>query len=62
MGDNIHLRMVHKRAKGNAAKNAAAANRLADGDRITDRTAEQSRCAQARKSLDQRRIESGDGS
>jgi hypothetical protein len=62
MGDNIHLRMVHKRAKSNAAENAAAANRLADGDCITDRAAEQSRRGQARKSLDQHRIESGDGS
>jgi hypothetical protein len=62
MGDNIHLRMVHKRAKGNTAENAAAANRPTDGDRITDRTAEQSRRVQARKSLDQHRIESGDGS
>jgi hypothetical protein len=62
MGDNIHLRMVHKRAKGNAAEYSAAAGRLADGDCITDRAAELSRRAQARKSLDQHRIESGDGS
>jgi len=62
MGDNVHLRMVHKRANRNAAEYAAAANRLAHGGCTTERAAEQSWRAQARKSLDQHRIESGDGS
>jgi hypothetical protein len=61
MGDNVHLRVTRKRAKSDAAANAVAANRLAHRRGIKDRTAAQSRQAQARKSLDQHRIQSGDG-
>ena len=62
MGDNVHLRVTRKRAKSDAAANAVAANRLAHRRGITDRITAQSRQAQARKSLDRHRIESGDGS
>jgi hypothetical protein len=62
MGDNVHLRVTRKRAKSDAAADAAAVNRLARGRGITNRTAAQARQVQARKSLDQHRIESGDGS
>ena len=62
MGDNVHLRVTRKRANSDAAANAAAVNRLTHARGITDRTAAQLRHAQARKSLDQHRIESGDGS
>jgi len=50
MGDIVNLRMARKRA-----------NRLAHGRPKIDRAAEQSRREQARKSLDQHRIETGDG-
>jgi hypothetical protein len=62
MGDNVHFRLTRKRTSRDAAENAAAINWYAHGRGITDRTAVQSRGAQARKRLDQHRIESGDGS
>lgn len=61
MGHIVNLRMARKRAKRHAAEQDAAANRLAHGRRKMDRAAEEFRHEQARKSLDQHRIETGDG-
>jgi hypothetical protein len=61
MGDIVNLRMARKRAKRHAAETEAASNRLAHGRPKSDRAAEQSQREQARKSLDQHRIEMGDG-
>lgn len=62
MGDNVHLRVARKRAKRDAAGNTAAVSGLAHGHGTTNRNAARSRRVRARKSLDQHRIESGDGS
>ena len=61
MGDIVNLRLARKRAKRHAAENEAATNRLAHGRPKIDRSAERSRREHVRKSLDQHRIESGDG-
>jgi hypothetical protein len=61
MGDIVDLRMARKRAKRHAAENEAATKRFAHRRPKSDRTAEQSRREQARKSFDRHRIELGDG-
>jgi Domain of unknown function (DUF4169) len=62
MGDIVNLRTARKQAKRRQAEQKAASNRLAHGRSKLERTLEQSRSEKARKSLDQHRIETGDGS
>jgi hypothetical protein len=61
MGDLVNLRNARKQAKRRQAEAEAAAHRLAHGQSKPQRILEQSRSEKARKSLDQHRIETGDG-
>jgi hypothetical protein len=61
MGDIVNLRTARKRAKRLEAEQNAASSRLAHGRSKAERALEQSRGDQARKSLAQHRIETGDG-
>jgi hypothetical protein len=61
MGDLVNLRNARKQAKRRRAEETAAANRLAHGRSKVERNLAQSRSDKARKSLDQHRIETGDG-
>jgi len=61
MGDIVNLRTARKRAKRGEAEHAAAARRLTYGRSKAERTAEQLRSDKAQRSLDQHRIETGDG-
>jgi len=61
MGDLVNLRNARKQAKRRQAEAKAAAHRLAHGRTKAQRMLEQSRSDKARKSLDQVRIETGDG-
>jgi hypothetical protein len=60
MGD-IAYRRMRKPARTYAAEGKVAAIRLAYGGKEPNRTATQSPREQARKSLDQRQIEKGEG-
>jgi hypothetical protein len=62
MGDIVNLRTARKQAKRREAEQKAASNRLTHGRSKRERTLEQSQSEKARKSLDQHRIETGDGS
>ena len=61
MGDIVNLRTARKRAKRRQAEQKAASNRLTHGRSKAERTLERSRSCKADKSLDQHRIETGDG-
>jgi hypothetical protein len=61
MGPIVNLRTERKRPKRRQAEQAAASRRLAHGISKAERNLEQSRCDKARRSLDQQRVETGDG-
>jgi len=61
MGPVVNLRIERKRAKRRKAEQAAAANRLAHGRSKADQNLKRARSDKDRRSLDQHRIESGDG-
>jgi hypothetical protein len=60
MSDLVNLRTARKQAKRRAAEQTAAANRLLRGRSKAQQKLQQSRSDQARKTLDQHRIETGD--
>jgi len=61
MGPIINLRSERKRAKRRQAEREAAANRLINGRSKAEQNLERSRSDKARSSLDQHRVETGDG-
>jgi hypothetical protein len=61
MGPIVNLRTERKRAKRLKAEQRAAANRLAHGRSKAERNLERVRSDKDRTSLDQHRIETGDG-
>ena len=61
MGDLVNLRTARKRARRRRAEQEAASSRLVHGRSKSDRALEQSRSERAQRSLDQHRIERGDG-
>ena len=61
MGDVINLRTTRKQAKRQQAEQQAAANRLAFGRSKAERTRTQVQDDKAQRTLDQHRIETGDG-
>jgi hypothetical protein len=61
MGDLVNLRTARKRAKRRRAEQTAAANRLGFGRSKLERNLTQSKSDKAQRSLDQHRIETGDG-
>jgi hypothetical protein len=61
MGDLVNLRTARKRAKRRRAEQMAAANRLGHGRSKSERNLSQSKNDKAHRSLDQHRIETGDG-
>jgi hypothetical protein len=61
MGNLLNLRTARKRAKRRQAEHEAASSRLAHGRPKAERALAQSRSDKASKSLDQHRIETGDG-
>jgi hypothetical protein len=61
MGDLVNLRTARKQAKRRQAEAKAAVHRLAHGRSKAERSLARSRDDKASKSLDQHRIETGDG-
>jgi hypothetical protein len=61
MGPIVNLRTERKRAKRRNAEQKAAANRLAHGRPKAEQNLERVRSDKDRRSLDQHRIETGDG-
>ena len=61
MGDLVNLRTARKRAKRRQAEQDAEASRRLHGRSKIERTLEESRSEKAQKSLDQHRIQTGDG-
>jgi hypothetical protein len=61
MGPIINLRSERKRAKRRQDEREAAANRLLHGRSKAEQNLERSRSDKARSSLDQHRVERGDG-
>ncbi len=61
MGPFVNLRSERKRAKRRDAEQKAAANRLAHGRAKAEQNLERLRSDKDRRSLDQHRIETGDG-
>jgi hypothetical protein len=61
MGDVINLRTKRKQAKRLQAEQKAAANRLTFGRSKADRNRAQAQNDKAQRTLDQHRIETGDG-
>jgi hypothetical protein len=61
MGDLVNLRTERKRAKRRQAAQTAATNRLVYGRPKAEQALEQSRNEKARRSLDQHRMQTGDG-
>ena len=61
MGPIVNLRTERKRAKRRNAEQKAAANRLAHGRSKAEQNLERVRSDKDRRSLDQHRIETGDG-
>jgi hypothetical protein len=61
MGDVVNLRTARKRAKRGQAEQEATTNRLAHGRTKSDRTQTRATSDKAQRSLDQHRIETGDG-
>jgi hypothetical protein len=60
MGDLVNLLTARKRAKRQQAKQKAASNRLLHGRSKAERTLQEARSEQARKGLEQHRIERTD--
>jgi len=61
MGDLVNLRVARKQAKRRRAEQEAASARVVHGRSKRERILEQSRSDKAERSLDQHRIERGDG-
>lgn len=61
MGPIINLRTERKRAKRRQAEQAAASRRLTHSISKAAQNLEQARSDKARRSLDQHRVETGDG-
>jgi hypothetical protein len=61
MGNLVNLRTERKRAKRRQAEQKAASNRLVHGRSKAERALEQARNDKSRKSVEQHRIETGDG-
>lgn len=61
MGDLVNLRTARKRVKRRQAEQDAASSRLVHGRSKSERALEQSRSNKAQRSLEQHRIERGDG-
>jgi hypothetical protein len=61
MGDVINLRTSRKQARRQLAEQTAAANRLAHGRSKTDRERAKLQDDKSQRTLDQHRIETGDG-
>jgi Domain of unknown function (DUF4169) len=61
MGELVNLRIARKRAKRHRAEADAAVKRLVHGRSKSERAVERSRDEKARKELDQKRIETGEG-
>jgi hypothetical protein len=61
MAPVINLRTARKRAKRQEAEQEAAARRLAHGKSKAERNLERSRRDKAQSTLDQHRVETGDG-
>jgi len=61
MGDLVNLRTERKRAKRVQAEQAAASNRLVHGRSKAERALEQAKHEKSGRSLDQHRIQRGDG-
>ena len=61
MGPVVNLRTERKRAKRRQAEREAAAQRLAHGRSKAERKLDQTQSDKALRSLDQHRIETGDG-
>jgi hypothetical protein len=61
MGDLVNLRTARKQAKRRQSEQEAAANRLQHGRPKRERTLTQAASDKAHRSLDQHRIETGDG-
>ena len=61
MGPIINLRSERKRAKRRQTEREAAANRLIHGRSKAEQNLERSRSDKAHSSLDQHRVETGDG-
>jgi hypothetical protein len=61
MGPVVNLRTERKRAKRRHAEQEAAAQRLAHGKSKAERNLERSRRDKAESTLDQHRVETGDG-
>jgi Domain of unknown function (DUF4169) len=60
MGDIVNLRQARKTARRDQEARQAAVNRLLHGRTKAERKLEAARNAQARRSLDQTRVETGD--
>jgi len=61
MGDLVNLRTARKGTKRRQAEQQAASNRLIHGRSKIERALEQSRHNKAQRSLDEHRLEPGDG-
>jgi Domain of unknown function (DUF4169) len=61
MGDLVNLRTARKCAKRRQAEQQAVSNRLIHGRSKAERASEQSRRNKAQRSLDEHRLEPGDG-
>jgi hypothetical protein len=61
MGHVVNLRTARKRVKRHNAEQTAAANRLSYGRTKVERTQTRSLSDKAQRSLDQHRVETGDG-
>jgi hypothetical protein len=61
MGELVNLRTARKRQKRRQAEQNAAANRLSHGRTKAERTQTRSISDKAQRSLDQHRVETGDG-
>jgi hypothetical protein len=61
MAEIVNLRLARKRAGRDKAENRAAEARLAHGASKSERTLAKADRAKARQTLDQHRLEKGDG-
>jgi hypothetical protein len=61
MGELVNLRKARKRQKRRQAEQVATGNRLSYGRTKAERTKTQAISDKARRSLDQHRVETGDG-
>ncbi|HXW41295.1 MAG TPA: DUF4169 family protein [Xanthobacteraceae bacterium] len=61
MGDLVNLRTARKQAKRREAERDAAANRLIHGRSKADRNLQRAQRDKDRRSLDQHRVDTGEG-